>query len=158
MNDPAPSVAASVMYYAGMVILLTVVLTAVLWALERFAGVVMQLGSVGWLPAIAGAMQTGRRYGLRMAARPTGGYAWCASLGFVIVNLILAAPVVWLLMRQDGATMGMVLQDLLPQGIGLPVVIAILAGIVLLLWLLLRFSFAFGAGLGVKAALARRVR
>ena len=158
MSDNEPSLFSSILVYTGIYLLLAILLNIVLWAAETYAGVVMSNSAVSWMPPVISAMQTGQRYGNLTGRKATNGYAWAVSFGFVVVGFVLSMAVVAGVSTFYGVNIGQVFDearaDLTREGISLGIIGAILGGVALLLWVLLRFVFNIGAGTAVKAAAA----
>jgi hypothetical protein len=150
-----PSVLSSILTYAWMFVALSVVVLAILWAVETFTGVVIEGSAVGWVPTIVTAMQVGQRYGKLAGTRPSGRYAWAAGLGFTLINIVLSAVALGVTVLAMGWSVPGLDEVMRRAGLSpgdMPVVFAILGGVVLLMWVLLRFAFSFGARQGIRIA------
>jgi hypothetical protein len=162
LNANPPSMMSSVLTYTATYLGLAVLVNIVMWAAETFANVVMQPSSVAWLPPIIAAMQAGQRYGMRAQAKPSAGYSWLVSFWFVVVSFVLSMALMYILaLAYDVDIRSMfnaAIADLQREGLSLGIIAGILGGVALLLWVLPRFAFSFGAGTGVKAAAARANR
>jgi hypothetical protein len=155
MNGNPPSLGSSVFSYAWMFVLISVLIGAVLWALETYAAITIEGASVGWIPAIVTAMQVGQRYGRLAGIRPSGGYAWAAGFGFMVVNIVLGLGGLAVAFTAMGGTMPSYDEALRQSGISqddLPLFLGVVGGVLLLMWVLLRFGFSFGARQGIKIA------
>jgi hypothetical protein len=162
LNANPPTVVSSILTYTAYYLGLALLVNIVLWAAETFANVVLQPSALAWLPPILAAMQAGQRYGMRTQSKPSGGYMWLASFGFVVVSFLLSIALIYALVIvyhvDISAMIDAVRADFESAGLSFGTMSAILAGVALLLWVLLRFAFSFGAGTGIKAAAAKANR
>jgi hypothetical protein len=156
MTSNQPSLASTLLVFVAYYIGLAILLNVILWALETYGGFTMDTNAIGMLPLIIGAMQAGQRYGMQTGKKPRAGYSWVVSLLFVIVSTALGLALVYVIMVAEGLNpielLNAAIVGLQDEGISLGLGAGILGGIVLLLWLLTRFAFSFGAGTGAKQA------
>ena len=156
MTSEQPSILSSVLTFAGVYLLLALVLNVVLWALETYAGFTMESNAIGVLPFVIGAMQSGQRYGTKMLKKPPASYSWAVGFWFVMVSTVISLAVIYALLSYNGDAplelLNLALADLERKGISRLVIYAVLGGLLILLWLAARFAFSFGAANGVKLA------
>ena len=155
MNGNPPSLGSSIFSYAWMFVLVSVLIGVILWALETYAAIIIEGTSVGWIPTIVTAMQVGQRYGKLAGVRPSGGHAWAAGLGFMVVNIVLGLGGLALAFLAMGGTLPSYDDALRQSGISqsdLPLLLGVVGGVLVLMWVLLRFAFSFGARQGIKMA------
>ena len=155
MTNSEPGLGSSVLAYTGYYLGLAVLLNIVLWVSETYAGVVISSSAVGWMPPIMGAMAAGQRYGKLAGRKASGGYAWAASFGFLVVSVLLSVGLLAGFAVYLGidmmAEIKLAVKDLARDQISLIIIAPVLGGFLLLLWVLMRFGFNYGAGLSVKA-------
>lgn len=155
MNSNPPSLISSIWTYIWVFILLGLLIGAILWAVETFTGVAIEASSVGWIPTMVTAMQVGQRYGKLAGTPPSGGHAWAAGFWFTVVNVVLSVAVLAVAFVAMGRSMPSYDEVLRQSGAtqaDLPLIAAIIGGVLLLIWVLLRFAFSFGARQGIKMA------
>jgi hypothetical protein len=157
-----PTVKQSVLVFSGYYVVLMVLVGAALWALDAFAQIAIDNRSVGWVPVIVAAMQTGQFYGGKAGSKPGGGYCWLVAAGFLLASLAISTVALWALALANGIavieTVRQILADMAGQGIGAMFILMMFLGLFLFLLIVLRFVFSLGAGQGVKLAATRRAR
>jgi hypothetical protein len=152
MTPQQPSLGSSVLVFLGAFILLAIILNVILWALITYAGVGSQSGgAMGWMPPIIGAMMAGQRYGKLAGAKPPQGHSWAAGFAFAIITIAFVALSFYIVAQSMPGQSDLSFQGLLDE-MGSNLFFGILGGFLVLLWVLLRFAFSFGAGQGVKIA------
>jgi hypothetical protein len=161
MTPNQPSIMSSVLVFTGIYLLLAIILNVVLWALETYAGFVMDSNAIGILPLVVGAMQAGQRYGTQTGQKPASGYSWTVSFLFIVVSTVVGLAIAYASLAYYGINpmelITAALADLAREGITGTVIGAVLGGIVLLLWVGARFAFSWGAGTGAKLAAKRNM-
>jgi hypothetical protein len=156
VTSSPPTLGATLLVFAAYYLGLAIVLNLILWALETYADFTMDTNAIGMLPLIIGAMQAGQRYGMQTGKKPPGGYSWVASLLFIIVSTVLGLALAYGLLAAQGLNpmelLNAAIVGFQQEGISVGLMAGIIGGVMLLLWLLTRFAFGFGAGTGAKLA------
>ncbi len=152
MAPQQPSLVSSILVFTASFILLAVIVNVVLWVLITYAGMGSESGSaLGWMPPIIGAMMAGQRYGKLAGAKPPQSYSWMAGFAFAVLTMALIALAYFVMFQliQTGADMsfGALMDDM-----GLNLFLGVFGGLFVLMWVLQRFAFSFGAGQAVKLA------
>jgi hypothetical protein len=154
MNTEKPTIGRMILLFAAFYLGIALLMNAVLWVLDYFAGIIIQPGAIGWVPAIVGAMQAGQSYGRKVGAKPTSGYSWAASFGFLALTVALSLAISYAILAILGfdpvALLRQAVDGLARENINMTIVVVILAIFVLFLWSVLRFSFSIGAGQGAR--------
>jgi hypothetical protein len=148
-----PSILSSVLTFIGSFIVMVIIINIVLWAMAKYAGMGTESGAgMGFLPVILGAMMAGQRYGKLAGAKPTAGYSWTASFCFAVVTLASIALILFATASLLGPQFALPpLSDVIDE-MGMGLFFGVFAGFFLLIWVLQRFIFSFGAGQSVKLA------
>lgn len=148
-----PTILSSTLVFLAALLVMMVAINVALWAMVTFAGISTDSGGgLGFLPLILGAMFAGQRYGNLAKAKPPSGHAWLASFCFAVTTVAVLG-LTWFVVVQflnPGLVTGSFGQ--LVTEIGLGAVIGIAAGLFVLIWVLQRISFGFGAGQSIKIA------
>jgi hypothetical protein len=140
--------------FAVIYLFLSALMVGLIYLIQSVSGVAMDGTSIGWIPTIVAAMMTGQNYAKKAMILPPKGFAWMAGLGFAVINVALFIGMVFLVMSLSGPHKATVLDELvdITSDGDLPIMLAVLAGLILLLWVLLRFGFTFGAKQGIAQA------
>jgi F0F1-type ATP synthase assembly protein I len=158
MTTQNPSLGSSILVFTGAFILLAVIVNVVLWVLVTYAGMSSESGgALGWMPPIVGAMMAGQHYGKRVGAKPPQGRSWAAGFAFAIITMAFMALSFYIVFAAMSGPSDLSLQGLLDE-MGANLFFGVVAGFVLLLWVLQRFTFSFGAGQAVKMAAIQAAR
>jgi hypothetical protein len=154
MDTTRPTIGRMIILFAAFYLGIAILMNAVLWVLDTFAGIVIAPGAIGWVPAIVGAMQAGQSYGRKVGAKPASSYSWAASFGFLLVAVALSLALSYAILVILGLDPITLLREaaggLARENINMTLVAVFLSAFVLFLWLVLRFSFSMGAGQGVR--------
>ncbi|MBK4215542.1 ABZJ_00895 family protein [Paracoccus caeni] len=147
MTKADASLKSLTLHFAGLFILFTAVLIALLVALEVFLGFTMENNVMGLIIPIIVAMQIGTIYFNRTGQRPTPSFSWKAALSFattsVVLSFVLIAVMYLLGLRPE-------IDALLAEPGSPPIILGVTAFLWLLLLLGCRFTFAAGAKQGQK--------
>ncbi|RJE84514.1 ABZJ_00895 family protein [Paracoccus onubensis] len=142
MTQSNASLKTLTLIFAGLYLLISVAVFLLLVALEMFFQFSFDSSAMGVVIPTLSAMQVGTMYFNRTGQRPQRGFAWKAGFSFALTSTLLGVAVfiaVYLLGLFPE------LDEMLRE----PASVAILAGILvvvsLLLSVLCRFSFGFGA-------------
>ncbi|MGL4320596.1 MAG: ABZJ_00895 family protein [Paracoccaceae bacterium] len=153
MQANQPSLGKVTLVYIGYYLAIAVFMNVALWALERFAGFVIEANSLGWLPLIIGAMFAGQFYGTKVGAKPPQSYSWMAGLLFMLTSIVLSVGVLYVIAVAMGLDIGATIRELQAgAGEDTGLVLGIIGGVMLLIWVIQRFMFSTGAAGAIKQA------
>jgi hypothetical protein len=153
MQTNAPSLGSVTLTYIAFFLGLAVVMNALAFAIEYFGSFQFNTNSFGWLPLLLGALMAGQSYGSKAGGKPPQGFSWMAGLIFLIVSLAISIVALYLFALIFGfETSGIVTQLRAEIGGDMGLFVGIMAGVLLFIWVLLRFAFSMGAGQGAKQA------
>ncbi|MGL4490654.1 MAG: ABZJ_00895 family protein [Rhizobiaceae bacterium] len=153
MQTTTPSMGSSVFAFTAMFIVLAILINIILWALMTYAGMSPESGTaLGWMPVVLAPMIAGQGYGKKAGAKPAQSYSWL--FGFISAVITIATIVLaWVLFARMLGIDGMAGSfEQIQREIGVGVFWAVVAGFFILIWVLQRFGFSFGAGQSVKLA------
>lgn len=158
MQTNQPSLLSVTLTYIAFYLGLAILLNVILWAAETFVGVTIQSSAVGWMPLILGAMFAGQSYGAKTGAKPSQGFAWMAGLVFMLVSVVLSVVILYIVALVLGLDVGGITMAELRAQVGDDgaLIAGIIGGVLLLIWVLQRFSFSTGAKQGAKQAAMRK--
>ncbi len=150
METETPSIGSSVISFTLAFIVLAILVNLILWVLINYAGMSPESGrALGWMPLVLGAMQAGQSYGKKAGGKPAASYSWTATLIFTAITFVLLA-LGWAAMASVmDMSFGNLLQDM-RRDIGATAMYSIFAGFFVLIWVMNRFAFSFGAGQAAK--------
>jgi hypothetical protein len=156
MQENTPSLGRITLIYVGFYLGSAILINAVVWAADYFAGFTIEANAVGWLPLILGAMMAGQHYGAKAGAKPPQSFSWLASLMFMLVSIALSLSVIYVmalvLQIEVSAAMAQMQAEV---GNDAGLIAAIIGGLLLFIWVIQRFSFSTGAAQGAKQAAMR---
>jgi hypothetical protein len=153
MQINPPSLGKVTLVYIGYYLAIAVLMNLALWALERFAGFVIEANSVGWMPLIMGAMFAGQFYGKKVGAKPPQSFSWMAGLMFLLTSLMLSLAILYAVAVAMGLDVGATIRELQAgAGEDTALVAGIIGGVLLVIWVALRIMFSTGAAGAVKQA------
>lgn len=133
------------LYFAGFYIGFTVLVFAVLFALEAFFQFSMDSNVMGLIVPFVSAMQCGTIWFNKTGARPAGGLAWKSALCFAVIAVALSFALAAMMFSAG----------LLPELEGMrndPDAVKIMAIVVAAVGVLLLLMCRLGFGLGAKQA------
>jgi hypothetical protein len=114
------------------------------------------LSGLGAIPLLLAALSAGQAYGTKTGGKPPQGFAWTAALAFTVLSIAISAGLVVLLGAVLDLGVGFSLDGLLAEaGDDAGLIATFLGGLVLVIWVVLRFMFSMGAGQGAVRAAAQ---
>ncbi len=156
MQNVQPSLGKITLVYLGFYLGMAILINVIMWGAEYFLGFAIEANAVGWLPLILGAMMAGQHYGAKTGGKPPKSYAWMASLLFTVASIAISLLVLYGIAVAMGHDVGALIAQAQAEIGGDGVLIAsIIAGLLVLIWVLQRFMFSMGAGQGAKQAALR---
>lgn len=142
------SLKALTLIFAGLYLAITITAALVVIALELFLQISLDSSFVGAVAPTVAAMYAGTIYFNRVGQRPEPRFSWMAGLSFSLTSILLGMVLF----------LAIYLAGVFPELAGMlrnPTFVAILAGFLAVLSLILlvicRFCFSFGAGQAEKA-------